>query len=250
MSGPVAFSIVSRALGHAGTLGGQPHGIRVHRYPLVLLGLVALSCSALLLTAIALRPATEDRSNWLFDVTNGPHVAVSALPGVDLRPVIGLPGSTSSSGPFPGVETSVRHGGEEVGLYVEARPTQRTAVDRPAVLSGGWLAPRAIVLQRTIAHRLAVTPGDRVRVTTSTGRLQLRVAGVADTTLRRRYPGSSEGIGYVLPPTLSRIAPNTSLHTKTMVIRLADPDAASAFARSVKAEYPGPGASVYDWRRP
>ena len=239
---------MSRAVGHAGVLGGHPRGIQVHRHPLLLLGLFL--ASAAVFATMALRPATGHQSGWLLDETNGPHVAVSALPGADLQPVTRLPGAVSSSGPFAGMETSLRHGGVELGLYVEARPAQPSAVDRPALRSGEWLPRGAIVLQDSAAKRLAVAPGDHVSVTTTGRTLRLLVAGVADSTLSRRYPGSSDGVGYVLPETLSRIAPDEHLYTRTLMIRLADPDASSSFAQAVRNGYRGPEVSVFDWRRP
>jgi hypothetical protein len=237
---------VSRALGHAGVLRGRPEGIRIRQYRRFVLGVAA--CSILLVAIINPRGGAESHWQRLFDATYGPHVTVSALPGVDLKPLMNLSGLTTSSGPFPGVNTSVRFRGTEIGLYVEGRPTERSSVDRPAIVSGKWVRPRALVLQPGVADRLAVRPGSHVQVKTTRGWLRLLVSGVVDTTATARYLQQGEGIGYVLPDTLGKIEPSKRVYGETLFIRLADAGASSAFVKWISANYPGHQAGIYDWR--
>ena len=192
-------------------------------------------------TAIAVAASgdgsTEGPWQQTFDATNGPHVAVVGLPGVDLTPLRELPGLAAASGPFPGVDTSLRYQGKEIGVRLEGRPAAATAVDRPRLVSGAWVQPRTVVLERSTARALGVPLGGRLIVATARGRIHLTVAGVAETAAPSRSPAVGRGLGYVLPTTLTGVAPQET-YGSTMLLRLADPDRAGRYVDWIRQRYP------------
>jgi hypothetical protein len=65
-----------------------------------------------------------------------------------------------------------------------------------------------LVVERGLARRLHLSPGDRTSVKTTVGTLSLRVAGVAVTSARTRSPLYPSGLAWVLPPRLRRVVPD------------------------------------------
>jgi hypothetical protein len=178
-----------------------------------------------------------------FDATRGPHVMVSGLPGVDLTPLRDIPGLAASSGPFAGIDTSLRYRDKEVSVRLEGRPAPPSAVDRPLVVSGHWVRPHEVVLDRSTARLLRVPLGGRVTAATARGRVRLTVGGVADTTARSRNPGTGRGLGYVLSDTLAGAGPDSTFGS-TMLLRLADPDRTGTYVDWIRRRYPGAQVTV------
>ena len=205
---------------------------------------LALAAGALAL-AVSLSPDRVGQSNWqkTFDATNGPHVAVFAFPGVDLKPLADLPGLTAASGPFTGVDTSLRHHGREVGLRLEERPRAAAVVDRPLVVAGRWVRPGTVVLERSTAGVLGVSVGDTVTAATARGRIRLTVGGIAGAAVRSRNSGAGAGLGYVLPGTLARVGP-AATRSSTMLLRLAEPGRAGSYLDWIRRRYPGRQVAV------
>jgi hypothetical protein len=205
--------------------------------------------SAVLATAAIVVLATSGgRSSagpWeqTFEATNGPHLVVSGLPGVDLAALRDVPGLAAASGPFPGVDTSLRYRGREVGTRLEGRPAATSAVDHPLLVTGKWARPRGVVLERNTARALGVPVGARVAVATAGGKSRLTVTGVAETAAPSRSPGIGRGLGYVVPSTLAGVGPKTT-YGSTLLIRLADPDRAGKYVDWIKQRYPGSQVAV------
>jgi hypothetical protein len=168
---------------------------------------------------------------------------VTALPGVDLAAVAGLPGVAASTGPLPGIESSLRHDGRERSVWLEARPAKDTAVDRPLLVSGAWAGPGSVVVERNLARSLGVRAGGRVSIGTTRGPRPMRVAGTAGTSIPRRTT-SAAGVVYVLPHTLRRIAPDVRLHGSTLMLRLDDRQRSASLAGWLSRAYPGPQVRV------
>jgi hypothetical protein len=167
---------------------------------------------------------------------------ITALPGVDLRPVLALPGLAAASGPFPGAATSIQAPGQELAVWLEARPPD-SAVDRPVLVAGTWARPGAVVLGNRVARRLDVRPGEHVILATAGGPARVRVAGLALTTSERRTP-DTEGVAYSTLGDLRRVAPNSHVRGSTVVLELADASRLQEFARWLRQRYPGPQAYV------
>lgn len=188
---------------------------------------------------IASAPSTECLS--LAHVTNGAHLRVTAVPGVDLRPVRGLPGLSATSGPYPGVASSVRRGRTEVSTWIEGRPARSAAVDSPVLLSGSWSRGHGLVVESRLARRLGLRAGRRVHVATMRGPLKMRVTGVAATTSVRRT-ADAPGLAYVSPRNLRRVAP-APVHGSTLLLRTAGHDS-GVLATALQRRYPGPQAVI------
>jgi putative ABC transport system permease protein len=178
-----------------------------------------------------------------FEATDGPHVVVAALPGADLTALRSVPGLTAASGPFPVVDTSLRYRGREIGVRLEGRSDQATAVDHPLLVFGEWARRGMIVLERSTARALGVPTGGDVSVATTRGRVGLTLSGIAETAAPSRSSGTARGLGYVVPGTLSEVAPH-STYGSTMLLRLADPESAGKYADWIRQRYPGGQAAV------
>jgi hypothetical protein len=208
------------------------------RTPWTALAVVAaIVASAILL----ITPGSGTTCVGLSHLTHGPDLRVTALPGVDLRPVLGLPGLAAASGPYPGVASSLAHGGTEVSTWIEGRPARSSAVDRPYLVSGSWARRGGVVVERSLAHRLDVRTGQWARIATTQGTLRLRVAGIAATSSVARTAGAP-GLAYVLPQDLRRVAP-ASVHGSTVLLSASGGDT-GVLAGWLKERYPGPQAVI------
>jgi hypothetical protein len=151
---------------------------------------------------------------------NRPDLQVTALPGVDLRPLLGLPGLAASSGPFPAAATSVRADAREISVWLEGRPQVRS---------------RAIVLDGDLARRLGALPGRHVTLATASGPARLEVAGVTSTAQRTPF---TDGVAYTSLRELRRIAPNPHVWGSTLALQLADGSRTAEFAQWLERRYP------------
>jgi hypothetical protein len=205
------------------------------------LGLAAAAAAVVIAASSGSSPAGPWQQT--FEATEGPHVVVSALPGVDLAPLRVIPGLTAASGPFPGIDTSLRYRGREIGARLEGRPVAVTAVDHPLLVSGEWARHGTIVLERSTAGALGLSLGGQVTVAAARGGVRLTVVGIAETTALSRSPGTGRGLGYVVPSTLTGVAPKAT-YGSTMLLRLADPDRARKYVDWIKQRYPGGQVAV------
>jgi putative ABC transport system permease protein len=204
---------------------------------------LALTATAAVIAATSSGDSTGGPWQRTFDATDGPHLAVVGLPGTDLAPLRELPGLTAASGPFPGVDTSLRYRGREIGTRLEGRPAAATAVDHPLLISGEWVRPGTVVLERSTARSLRVPLGGRVTVAAARGRIRLTVTGVAETAAPSRSSGYGRGLGYVVPSTLTGVAPKAT-YGSTLLLRFADPDRAGKYVDWIKQRYPGGQVAV------
>jgi hypothetical protein len=225
-----------------------PRSPRSLSRPLAIVLAALVAAVATIAVAAELRGGPHTAADEILAATNPPDVQVSALPGVDLRPITRLPGLDASSGPFPDVDSSISYRGREVGIRLEGRPASSSVVDHPQLVSGEWLRPGAVVLERKLAKTLALRVGEQVRVTTSQGALPLAVAGIAATAASERYPSESRGLAYVLPETLSSIVPNKSTYGSTLLLRLSNTGDTGKMVKSIGARYPGAQVVVHDFK--
>jgi hypothetical protein len=203
---------------------------------------LALVTACVLSTVLLIAPGSGTTCLPVSQATHGPDLQVTAVPGVDLTPVLGLPGLSAASGPYPGVASSLRHGGTEISTWIEARPARGAAVDRPVIVSGEW--PRrggGVVVEQGLARRLRLQTGRRVRVVTTRGPLALRVTGIAATSSASRT-GHVSGLAFVVPQDLHRVAP-AAVHGSTVLLDVGSGNAALV-AGWLQQRYPGPQAVI------
>lgn len=206
-----------------------------------LLTAVAVAVAGAGAAVLLIAPVSSTACVPLANVTHGPDLRVTAVPGVDLRPVLGLSGVSAASGPYPGVATSMESGGTEVSTWIEGRPPHGSAVDRPFLVSGSWTRPGGVVVEEQLARRLHLRVGQRARVATTEGTRRMRVAGIAATSSVTRTAGT-RGLAYVVPRDLRSVAP-TPVHGATVLLQTGGRDA-GVLAGWLAQRYPGPQAVI------
>jgi hypothetical protein len=171
----------------------------------------------------------------------GADVTVTALPGVDLRPAMSLPGLLAASGPFPGAPLSLRSGGREAGVWLEGRAREHSPVAPVALASGEWMELGEVVVPQSVASSLRVRVGSHVTVP---GRnASLRVAGITPDA-PRRSAGSALPAAYVVKSDLTHAGVATWVRGSTVFLQLAPDSDRSALVSWLNRRYPGPQAEV------
>src|ERR1035441_3468647 len=89
-----------------------------------------------------------------------------------------------SNGPYP-INSAVLHfDGHTAGALIEGRSEALAGIDRPEVLSGSWVRPGGVVLERTFAEALGVGVGGRVILNSRS----FKVTGLTVTAAQPPYP--------------------------------------------------------------
>jgi hypothetical protein len=156
-----------------------------HHFAQALLLVVAIAAASAILTmALALNGVTGQPYAATRAVTKGPDVVAYLTSPSQAKSLVSASGVAASSGPFPVVSATIRFGSRTASVFAEGRGTAPAVVDQPYVTAGNWIRPGTIVLERTFADALGVSPGDRV---TLNGRA-FTVAGTAVTSAQAPYP--------------------------------------------------------------
>jgi putative ABC transport system permease protein len=199
--------------------------LRTHRGQAASLVLATAGITASLLISVALLVYAADPWQRLFTATNGAHVWLRTEPGAQTSALSSLPGVTAVSGPFSTVAETVRSGPEQAVLDLRAAGPKRPEVGRPEIESGRWLnggPADGIVLERSLASALWVSPGDRITLPGDHGR-SLRVVGIVRTAEAGYAPGDSPGIAWASPSLVADLLAEGGRHTQTLGLRLSDP---------------------------
>jgi putative ABC transport system permease protein len=152
---------------------------------LVLLAITA--ASATLALGLVLRGVTAAPSyQQTRDATRGPDVVATGVPAGQLRAVTAQAraAGAATSRPYPVASVIMRAGGYTAGVTAEGRPAAPAALDRPAIIQGSWVSPGGVVVERSFAGALGISPGDHV---TLNGH-RFTVAGIAVTAASPPYP--------------------------------------------------------------
>lgn len=220
--------------------------LRRRRLGAFLTALVLAVAVATLTLSVAVGRLGDDPWQRTFDATNGAHVLVLAPDRESVEALAAAPGVTSASPAIPSSFTSLEHDGRTIGLVAFGVP-RSSPVAMPLVTDGRWIgADRDVVLERSFARYYGLAPGDRISVATASGRLPLRVAGVAVTASQERYPEGQPGAAFLSIEALRRIQPDEARWEYTLGVRLRDPAASSELA----ARFQRPDGRVFtdDWR--
>ena len=171
--------------------------------------------------------------------------------------LVGAPGVTAHSGPYPYVYSTVGFGGHRVDVVAEGRDEASSPVDQPKLTHGAWLRPGAVVVEAGFADALGVRVGDRVTV----GDTDLRVAGIAVTAAVPSYPSSlchlacgmdvpqDMGLVWVTRSAARHLGGNATA-SYLLNLKLKDPAQAAAFA-AANGRAPAPGSApvlLYTWQ--
>lgn len=210
----------------------------------VLLLIAIMAATTTLTLALAMHGVTGHPYQRTRAATAGPDVVAEyGPPGPrppvppDTRPLIHAPGVTGHSGPFLAASVLLRARGIAVNVLAEGRGTGRARVDQPLVTSGTWVRPGTVVLERTLATALGVSPGESV---TLNGR-RFTVAGTAVSAAQTPFPnmceagcmvtggGPGPGLAWVTAASARALArPGGWVYV--LNLRLTDPDRAPALA--------------------
>lgn len=178
--------------------------VRRHLVESVMVFVVIAAAAATLTVSIALSGVTDHPYQQTRMATAGPDViadvaaggpapaggqaagSAGGSPSSVIASLVGAPGVTAHSGPYPYVYSTVGFGGHRVDVVAEGRDEAMSPVDQPKLTHGAWLRPGAVVVEAGFADALGVRVGDRVTV----GDTDLRVAGIAVTAAVPSYPSS------------------------------------------------------------
>ncbi|MFF8806184.1 FtsX-like permease family protein [Streptomyces omiyaensis] len=236
--------------------------LRTHRGEALFAVLASAGVIASLLLAAALLSYAVNPWQRVFNLSRGSHVWIHGRDGADgfdpaaLAPLAALDEVDAVAGPFRTADAVLETGGTRAGVDLRATGARPPDTARPLLTAGRWLAPGGpadgIVLEHTLARTLWAEPGETVTLTV-TGRhgpatRTLYVTGVAETAEPRYRAGRGDGVGWVLPGTLDRLAPATT--GQTVGLRLKDPaDTDYAVQRAVTVLGAGRIDQITTWQR-
>jgi putative ABC transport system permease protein len=249
--------------------------VRRHPVESVMVFVVVAAAAAMLTVSLALSGVTDNPYRQTRMATAGPDViadVVSGGPAADsgqasgsagnsvspaIASLVGAPGVTAHSGPYPYVYSTIGFGGHQVDVVAEGRDEASSPVDQPKLTHGAWLRAGAVVVEAGFADALGVRVGDRVTV----GDQALRVSGIAVTAAVPSYPSSlcHLACGMAVPPDMGLVWVTRSAAghlggraplSYLLNLRLKNPAQASAFVTENKAA-PTPGSAfflLYSWQ--
>ena len=188
--------------------------LRRHPGPAVLLVLAITAATATLTLGLVLDGVTNQPYQQTREATKGPDVVamifgftpLSTGPGngppkqspithaqiaSEVRTLTHAPGVTGHSGPYPVASVALRYRGIIAPVEAEGRSQAPASIDQPKVITGTWVRPGGVVLERTFAEALGAGVGDKV---TLDGR-PYRVVGIAVTAAGLPYPNMCFGPG-------------------------------------------------------
>jgi putative ABC transport system permease protein len=243
--------------------------------------LLAIAAATTVLTlGLVLRGVIDKPYQSTRAATAGPDVVAAGFPDssagrAKVKELTNAPEVVGHSGPYPVVPAVLKANGRTVMAQTEGRDTAPAAVEQPKPIKGGWVRPGAVVVEAAFAEALGVGPGDRVTLAmldfdagaglrsmkTSGPARTFEVAGVAVTAAAAPYPepaclanacmgDADTGLIWVTRADVRGLTPESGVPLDILNLKLADPDAAQAFA----AEHnPPPDASPSDplpWMQP
>ncbi|GAB1820072.1 ABC transporter permease [Herbidospora sp. RD11066] len=216
--------------------------VRRHPGPAVMLVLSVAVASAVLSLGMSLPGSTERLYLHTRAATAGPDVVAfapddGAVATSALTSLKDAPGVASTSRPYRQFwATLTPEGRPEVRVVVLGADREPGPIDRPLVVSGGWVRPGGVVVEKGFAAAVGLNVGDRVAIA---GR-SYPVEGIAVTAARNVYPGAmmggpgngpSDRAGLVWmddPDTRALVAADLP-RTKIIYLRMHDPAATAKY---------------------
>jgi putative ABC transport system permease protein len=204
--------------------------------------------------------------------------AAQAQPRAEEKALMNAPGVAGHSGPYPVASVIVRLGKVAAPVEAEGRSEAAASVDQPKLITGSWVRPDGIVLERTFAEAIGARVGDRVSLD---GRAYT-VVGIAVTAASAPYPNlcfppggncifdlpttcngtvcsaggiggipdnASPGLGWVTESDARALASSSAPLTYLLNLKLKDPATAPAFVAAHSNANPGPGSGgLVSWQ--
>jgi putative ABC transport system permease protein len=219
--------------------------VRQHAAQAALLVVAIAAAAATLTMALALNGVTSRPYAATRAATKGPDVVAYMTSESGAKGLLHAGGVATSSGPFPIASSTIVYDGRTAAVFAEGRDSTPAAVDQPDVLTGGWVRPGGVVIERTFADALGVSVGDRVTL----GGRSFVVAGIAVTAAQPPYPNlcyftantcsflqiagqNPRNVGVVWTTTKDAIGLTSKANPPVYALnlKLTDPDDANAFA--------------------
>jgi putative ABC transport system permease protein len=164
--------------------------VRHHAAQAILLVVAIAAATATLTMGLALSGVTSQSPYAATRAaTKGPDVVAYLTSASAASSLTREPGVANHSGPFPIVSGTIRFDGRQADVWAEGRSPAAAAVDQPLLTAGSWVRPGGVVIERTFADALGVSPGDQV---TLNGK-SFTVAGIAVTAAQSPYPNLCNG---------------------------------------------------------
>jgi putative ABC transport system permease protein len=157
---------------------------RRHLAQAILLLVAVTAATTVLTLGLALSGVASNPYQQTRAATRGPDVVATLSDPGQAKSLVHASGVTGYSGPFPQLDAVVQLHGITAGVEAEGRAQAPAAVDQPKVLSGSWVQPGGVVIEREFADALGASVGDHLVIN---GR-QLTVAGIAVTAATAPYP--------------------------------------------------------------
>jgi putative ABC transport system permease protein len=202
--------------------------LRAHRGQSVFVVLASAGIIASLLLAVALFSYAANPWQRIFTQSKGAHVWLHTRGPADpdaITALGALDGVAGVSGPYRTGQVTFESRGVRAGVVLRAADARPPDIARPLITAGSWLDTQGggVVLESSLARVLWAEPGDTLTVEGPEGVTEtLQVVGVAEAAEAPHQPGGEPGIGWVLPGTLSRVAPQSP--GQDVGLRLKDPD--------------------------
>ncbi len=193
-----------------------------------------------------------------FEQGNGAHIWFSTNPTFtdpsDLMRIGEMTEVTATSGLIPYVSTPFPVLLDDVArdLRLYGLPSVLPEVGKPIVTRGRWLSPagdREIVLDNGLARAQGIEVGDQLEVLSGEATETFEIVGLFVAAEHLSYPHTSYAAAYVLPSVLEMMQPDHDKWGWKYGVRVQDPEAAGAFARTVWQTYrEGQKPSLITWK--
>jgi putative ABC transport system permease protein len=134
--------------------------------------------------------------------TRGPDVTAYLTSISQATSLIHASGIAAWGGPYPVASATIQFDGRTADVFAEGRSTAPSGMDQPLLVSGNWVRPNGIVIQRTFADALGVSVGDKVTLNGES----FVVSGIAVTAAQAPYPNLCNGTFVASTPKASQFS--------------------------------------------
>jgi ABC-type lipoprotein release transport system permease subunit len=205
-----------------------------------------MATTTTLTLGLVVRGVATDPYQTTREATAGPDVVANAGAPEELASLEALtdaPGVIGHSGPHPVAKAVLKADGRKADVQAVGRDTSPASVDQPQLTQGSWVREGGVVVEAAFADALGLSAGDPITL----NRRSFQVVGVAVTAAVPLYPEVSCLAGHCVPGVglvwLTRadarsLAPEALGYVVNL--KLADPDAATAFVNAHLNHPPAP----------
>jgi len=202
------------------------------RLATALVTLTILASAALLTLTVTTLNSMSDSFERTFAALNGAHLWLYFNRDVtsrsDVARVEELPGVAGSTGLRVSHTARAELGAEHVLVSLRQMEAQQPSINALLITAGRYLTAddaRGVVMDKRLAERFGVQPGDTVLISTDTGDWPLQVVGLAFNPTWDIYRTVQPPYLYVLEKTFTTLFPDPLTWDWSVGLRLADPNA-------------------------